>query len=88
MDEKQTESLKATVFFSLQTNMKSERARERERERERERGIIRSENIKIYLDIYIYIYIQVIYVSIDEYINCASYYANTFGKPYVESGNI
>ena len=36
MDEKQTESLKATVFFSLLTNMKSERARERERERERE----------------------------------------------------
>jgi hypothetical protein len=54
MDEKQTESLKATVFFSLLTNMKSERARERERKRER--GIIRAENIKIYLEIYIYTY--------------------------------
>ena len=36
MDEKQTESLKATVFCLVLTNMKSDRARERERDRERE----------------------------------------------------
>jgi hypothetical protein len=84
MDEKQTESLKATVFFSLLTNMKSERARERERERE---ALFVLRTFK-YISRYIYIYIQVIYVCIDGYINCVSYYANTYGKPYVKSGNI